>query len=405
MTALADVQEQADAAQDVDLGAGLVQSSEQAKQRISDLDAALTKLVQNGGATQARVALMQLRDAGKLSNDEFSTLVGMLPEYQKAALAANLANSQLAKGFGDTTSNALTMTGGLRAAIQAGQSLLDVFKQLNGAALNVSDAEIKAETSARELAEALKESKGSLDITTESGGKAQSALNDMARAGAEAAQAVYDQSQSVDDATVEFEKYRQKLIDTLVASGINKQKAKELADQYMKMPSLVSTKVELYGTTNAEQQIQAIKDSLARIPGSKTINITVKSQLPSGLAMGALMRAQGGTVDFYAGGGIRDGGHQASVVPAGAWRVFGEPETGGEGYIPLGAGKRQQALATMRTINRRWGNPLGDGGSRGGATFNITVNAGMGVSGAQVGAQVVDVIRQYERNNGSTWRQ
>lgn len=405
MANLAQVQEEADAAQDIDLGGDFVKNSEQAKQRISDLDAALTKLVQNGGATQARLALQQLRDAGKLTNDEFSTLVGMLPEYQKAALSANLANSQLAKGLGNTTTNALTMAGGLRAAIEAGQTLMDVFKQLNGAALSVSDAEIKAEQSARDLAAALKESHGSLDITKEKGAAAQSALNDLARSGAEAAQAVYDQSASVDEATVEFEKYRQKLIQALVASGMSKDAAKALADQYMKMPSLVSTRVDLYGTDNAQAQIQALKDSLARIPGSKTITITARAQLPAGLAMGALMRADGGTVDFYARGGIREPSHDAAIVAAGTYRVMGESETGGEGYVPLGAGKRAGAIATMRTINRRFGNPLGGGGTTYAPVINLTVNAGMGTNGYQVGKQVADALREYVTPSGGNVQQ
>ena len=37
----------------------------------------------------------------------------------------------------------------------------------------------------------------------------------------------------------------------------------------------------------------------------------------------------------------------------------------------------------------------------GGATFNITVNAGMGTDGRQVGNQIVSALKQWERANGS----
>jgi hypothetical protein len=44
------------------------------------------------------------------------------------------------------------------------------------------------------------------------------------------------------------------------------------------------------------------------------------------------------------------------------------------------------------------------GGMVGGGGINVTVNAGMGADGAQIGAQIVDYIRRYERSNGTNWR-
>jgi TP901 family phage tail tape measure protein len=37
--------------------------------------------------------------------------------------------------------------------------------------------------------------------------------------------------------------------------------------------------------------------------------------------------------------------HEAQIAPAGAWRVWAEPETGGEAYIPLAPSKRQRSRA------------------------------------------------------------
>src|SRR5690606_1005171 len=44
--------------------------------------------------------------------------------------------------------------------------------------------------------------------------------------------------------------------------------------------------------------------------------------------------ANGNIIDYYANGGLREN-HFAQIAPAGAWRVWAEPETGGEAYIPL----------------------------------------------------------------------
>jgi hypothetical protein len=37
----------------------------------------------------------------------------------------------------------------------------------------------------------------------------------------------------------------------------------------------------------------------------------------------------------------------------------------------------------------------------GGNGINITVNAGFGADGTQIGAQIVQLLKQYERNNGA----
>jgi hypothetical protein len=37
----------------------------------------------------------------------------------------------------------------------------------------------------------------------------------------------------------------------------------------------------------------------------------------------------------------------------------------------------------------------------GGTTINLTVNAGMGADGTQIGAQILSFLKQWERTNGS----
>jgi hypothetical protein len=47
--------------------------------------------------------------------------------------------------------------------------------------------------------------------------------------------------------------------------------------------------------------------------------------------------------------------------------------------------------------------PLDRVGRMGGTTINLTVNAGMGTQGAEVGRQIVDALKAYERRNGSVY--
>jgi hypothetical protein len=39
-------------------------------------------------------------------------------------------------------------------------------------------------------------------------------------------------------------------------------------------------------------------------------------------------------------------------------------------------------------------------GGSSGSTYNITVNAGMGTNGAQLGQEIVSLIKKYERASG-----
>jgi len=67
----------------------------------------------------------------------------------------------------------------------------------------------------------------------------------------------------------------------------------------------------------------------------------------------AVSSMHGGRGKNYADGGIES--HVAQIAPAGAWRVWAEPETGGEAYIPLHPGKRARSVDIWRETGRRLG--------------------------------------------------
>lgn len=70
-------------------------------------------------------------------------------------------------------------------------------------------------------------------------------------------------------------------------------------------------------------------------------------------------QADGGVLQFFRQGGfsrqVRDAPHVAQFAPAGAWRVWAEPETGGEGYVPLAPSKRDRSTEIVRTIADMFG--------------------------------------------------
>lgn len=69
-----------------------------------------------------------------------------------------------------------------------------------------------------------------------------------------------------------------------------------------------------------------------------------------------LANAQGSITDYFANGGFSKAeSHIAQIAPAGAMRVWAEPETGGEAYIPLTAGKRGRSLDILDQVAKRFG--------------------------------------------------
>ncbi|MFD8516604.1 phage tail tape measure protein [Streptomyces antimycoticus] len=157
-------------------------------------------------------------------------------------------------------------------------------------------------------------------------------------------------------------------------------------------------------TATAQKQLEDLGFKIRRVPGSKNVTITIPTGTPSAQAaaiqgainrlhgkqvavsvvatgiaaaraaisalggIGALGKADGGIVDYYANGGIQRGGvrrfaggaekHVAQIAPGGSWRVWAEDETGGESYIPLSRSKRGRSRAIAEeTVRRLGGDP------------------------------------------------
>ncbi|MFD8384244.1 phage tail tape measure protein [Streptomyces sp. NPDC059679] len=154
-------------------------------------------------------------------------------------------------------------------------------------------------------------------------------------------------------------------------------------------------------TAEARQQLEALGFKIHAVPGSKNVTITIPTGTPSAQAaaiqsainrlsgktvsinvvatgigaaraaisalggFGGFGKADGGIVDYYANGGIQRGGvrhfaggsedHVAQIAPAGSWRVWGEPETQGEGYVPFAPSKRPRSRRITEEIVRRLG--------------------------------------------------
>jgi TP901 family phage tail tape measure protein len=382
---------------------------EQAKANINDLDKALADLASHGSASQAKMSFDMITDSLLRQGIPMSEIIAMFPEYSKAASDASVANGQLGQGFGSVKQNADLMVNGLQDAINHGQTLLDVFKQLSGGALDWAHAEDnlfesfdKASQSVKENAGQFKNGADQLDAHTEAGRRNREALLGIVDATQQAVQAKFNETGSLEAANEVYKQGREALIAAAVAAGRTRKEAEALADQWLRMPPLASTRVETPGLSTAVSQADRANNAFDRLDGrvvSTSVNVytTDYHSYRTGERMrwGGVAHARNGLVarsDIYTGG--------TPIV------AFAERATKREAaFIPeSGNLARSRRIADYVVGNwlggsTSWGGRPGGGG---GYVDNRTVT--YQINDATDPSRVVAAIATYERSNGKNWR-
>lgn len=232
------------------------------------------------------------------------------------------------------------------------------------------------------------------------------------------------------------EKGRQKLIDlkkeivdNAAKTGMNRKEVQKFIDTVFKIPkSIPPTKAELdtkaamralqvfqsaingltgktvqvYATAHIESVREAGKTALANAMDTANsyatnaaYNSSSSGKYKPGHADGTAS-ANGNIFRAFASGGIES--HVAQIAPAGAMRLWAEPETGGEAYIPLAPSKRARSTAILEETNRLMGNPLGDRAGQRVGSRTSTVNV------THTGDIVANDPAEYERSIRRTQR-
>lgn len=161
---------------------------------------------------------------------------------------------------------------------------------------------------------------------------------------------------------------------TVTISAPTAAATKALADLSFKVRNLPKGKAEV--TIPVQPPLTAlgtIQGAINNITGTNVgvgvyLKATSWDRDGNGVPDAIQARADGAVVDCFANGGVRRENHVAQIAPAGSWRVWAEPETQGEAYVPLAASKRPRSKAIVEEVVRRFG---GD----------VTWYAGGGLSG------------------------
>lgn len=353
------------------------------EQNIKSLDAALAQMVTSGQTQQAAAAFQQLENAAKAGKLPIRDLRKEFPQYYAAAQAARDGSNNAAGGFN---------TAGGQAQLAAGQvdrltgALGSFYNSVRG---DVTSANLQFAQQLKSLHDSLARNGDAFHGNSLKALENQDAVNQLARTASDYIDKVYQQvkaskgEQAGQEAAIKaYKSKRTAMINELVQSGLNRKAAKALVDQYLKVPSKRATQFTTPGLTTAKKNVQSLGTAIAKIHGKtvavnanvkgartqigafykwfsaldfkKTATIGFKQLGPGrqGVPLGA--KANGGITRF-ASGSER---HIAQIARPGEMRLWAEPETQGEAYIPLAKSKRPRSMAILQAVAADFGYQL-----------------------------------------------
>lgn len=391
---------------------------DRSRAKIKGIDESLKQLVESGNADIAAEnfqAYAAAAERGGTSTEKFQTL---LPGYSSALLESG-TNSKLAATSQAELAKQLGVTADeLQDQRTEAEKLVDALNALNGVNISSAEKEIGFRQSLADLTEAVKDNGRSLDITSDKGRKVKGAFLEAAQAAMDHAQAVAQQKNSQQAGQAVLEKDISLLREQMSAAGFSAAAIDKLVGSYLQLPVSVTTDVkaetataisDLQGvqkqikgtkgktvtvstlTASARKNLEALGFKIKNTKG-KQVSITVPTgsqqsavnalaaaiaalrdksvtvttsyvikgskTVPDGTYNGSTAgrSANGnlyGPAQRFAAGGMREN-HVAQIAQP-TFRIWSEPETGGEGYIPMSPAKRVRSTQILGEIAGRFG--------------------------------------------------
>lgn len=318
-------------------------------------------------------------DSGNTAMMGWSTAVAaFLKGTDTAATRASLLGAAMVSLNGDAIGYGVSMSG----AASANQQFVTDFAKAHKSVINLKT--------------------GFIDFHRAAAAPLLSDLQSLQSAAVGAATATYQHERSIygarkaakDAADVYYNDTRNALINERDQLGLTLPQAKALADRYFHWPKKAETTIAALGADSTKNILKDIRDVLAYISG-RGWNFTVDANTgPAQAKIDALRYNASRQIVLpvsgskaSAAGNIFTGRetHAPQIAGAarGTVRVWAEPETMGEAYIPFANDwRRPRAKDIVRTVARRFGGDVvgfAGGGQHGGF---VGVTGGSGSSGS-----------------------
>ncbi|MFJ6348671.1 hypothetical protein ACIQKB_04240 [Streptomyces sp. NPDC092046] len=276
----------------------------QAKENLDAVDKSLASLVGSGQADLAAAAAKRLAEEYGKGGRDAGQFTSQLDDYQTALADAEFEQQLAAESMGLFGQQALATkqkldaqklsTDGLRQSIQA---LNDVNRAGISAQIAFEQALDQTTEAAKQNAGVWSANGGTLDLNTEKGRTAATALNDLAAKTDAATAAARESGASWTTVNGIYDRGRQQLIASARQMGLSEAAAKRLADQILQTPDKTA---RLKGNLDDLQaKLATAKGQLSKVPDSRKAQVRAEiSQLESAIrrAKGEIASVQGKTV-------------------------------------------------------------------------------------------------------------
>jgi hypothetical protein len=350
----------------------------------------------DGGAAKNKAAAQSKAQAQQQFATQFAANQSQL-QKATAGLDDNTTAAQAnAKAFGQTVAvyeNAQATaaqfaaqtaqnTANMQAENNAAGILQQALSGLGGNVLGVDQANTQFYASINAVNASLKQTGTSLDITTAKGEANRQAIEASIAAAQQHAQAIATETGSTVQATQTYNEDIAALKAHLAATGMSKQAIDQYVDSIDAIKPLVETQIDVNAAA-AQAVIDSLNRQLSTLGKTATgIEVTSEAVLRRAAA------ADGLFLQFYADGGMEN--HVAQMAPAGTMRVWAEPETGGESYIPHAESKRSRSEAILSQTANLFGGMYIPRTARSFADGMVLRGTGAGMPGG-VGGQMPEI--------------
>lgn len=343
-----------------------------AQDRIKKLDDQLAALVNSGNGDAAAKLFKEIESSALRGGESVDGVSAAFPRFSQAQADAKNKSADAAQTLLDQTRNMNELGESAEGATRSIGDLFDAQQRFADASLSAEEKTIRLRQEYEKYVADMQSGKLSTDDNTLAQGRLIGSNVDLARTLADAR----IQQLGVTDSQQQSIIKHDILIQTLQAA---KKQYPELAgkiDEYIRYLNSIPASKDTRVNANVA-------------PAQETINQFAQNHLPSvqgwlnrnPLEVPSVVRVNSGGIPGRAVGG---------PVVAGQAYIVGE--RGPELMVPNGNGS-----IIPNNALRAYNPPSG-------GTYNVTVNVAAGSHPADVGAEVVNALKAYERRNGTAWR-
>lgn len=378
-----------------------------AQDNIKAIDQELAALVESGNGDKARVIfeaivaqLNGLPAGASVSQSAIDGVIESFSSYETALGNAAASGAEVGAGAGEAAEGIGEVGGAAGGAAIQVQDLIDALDGLLSPRLNLAEASDQWQDGLRNLTDSLAENSRSLVGNTDAASTNRAAIRDQVRNLLDVTKAQADAGAGTDELTETMRRGRQAILDAGKAANISEDDMKDYLQVLGLTPEQIRTTVqaltreananldETQGKVNeldrstanpkvnaevaaAKSAMQSVLDFLNILDGKTATTYVTTRRVNTG-GMGPQLENARGNILHFANGDVANA-HQPELYRGGVTRVWGEPETGGEAYIPLrndGRRPRARAIAT-ETVRLLGGTArFADGGINGGRTLD-----------------------------------